>query len=249
MYEPRISSKWLANITLLQKIVQLPVPSLYYGATRLYPAEPPSFETILDNILPNVFSRSPSSKGLQHTSPLVRYTTMIALSAVFQKYSKVSHAMEKVIMALETSEMNQKERISDKSAVQQSKPSENWKKCLESVREGLRRRVPEIQTVVALHKQTSTKMAADVNDDEQACQNQLLQDTAFRLIRYYQEFVPEALMESNIDPGNFIPADILSVKPGTLIHLLRLFLSMPEFNWTSKSCKILNSHLTLQILK
>lgn len=240
MYEPRISSKWLANITLLQKIVQLPVPSLYYGATRLYPAEPPSFETILDNILPNVFNRSPSSKGLQHASPLVRYATMLALSAVFQKYSKVAHAMEKVIMALESSEMNQKEQqTNDESLVQQSKPSETWKKCLESVREGLRRRVPEIQTVVALHKQTSIKMAADADDDEQACQNQLLQDTAFRLIRYYQEFVPEALMESNIDPGNFIPADILSVKPGTLIHLLRLFLSMPDFNWTSRSCKLL----------
>lgn len=77
----------------------------------------------------------------------------------------------------------------------------------------------------------------DVDQDELNYQNQLLQDTAFRLIRYYQEFVPEALMESNIDPGNFIPADILSVKPGTLIHLLKLFLSMPDFNWTSKSCK------------
>ncbi|KAG2200281.1 hypothetical protein INT47_000274 [Mucor saturninus] len=245
MYEPRISSKWLANITLLQKIVQLPVPSLFYGVTRLYPAEPPSFETILDNILPNVFNRSPSSKGLQHTSPLVRYTTMVALSAVFQKYSKVSHAMEKVIMALETSEMNQKEQqISDESSVQQTKPSENWKRCLESVREGLRRRVPEIQTLVTLHKQTSIKMAADTDDNEQACQNQLIQDTAFRLIRYYQEFVPEALMESNIDPGNFIPADILSVKPGTLIHLLRLFLSMPDFNWTSRSSGSSTSHIT-----
>lgn len=222
---------------MLQKIVQLPVPSLYYGATRLYPAQPPSVDTILDNILPNAFNRSPSSKGLQHTSALVRYTTMVALSAVFQKYSKVAQAIEKVIMALETSEMNQKKQpvIDIKEA---EKPSENWKKCLESVREGLRRRVPEIQTLVALHKQTSNKMTTEgVSEEEQACQNQLLQDTAFRLIRYYQEFVPEALMESNIDPGNFIPADILSVKPGTLIHLLKLFLSMPDFNWTSKSCE------------
>lgn len=235
MFEPRISSKWLANITVLQKIVLLPVPSLYYGATRLYPAQPPSVDTILDNILPTAFNRSPSSKGLQHASALVRYTTMVALSAVFQKYSKVAHAIEKVIMALETSEMNQKKQNDNKEV---ETPSENWKKCLESVREGLRRRVPEIQTLVTLHKQTSNKMATEgVDEEEQAYQNQLLQDTAFRLIRYYQEFVPEALMESNIDPGNFIPADILSVKPGTLIHLLKLFLSMPDFNWTSKSCK------------
>lgn len=227
MFEPRISSKWLANITVLQKVIQLPVPSLYYGETRLYPAEPPHVDTILDNILPNVFNRSPASKGLQHASPLVRYTTMLVLSAVFQKYDKVAQSMKKVIMALETSETGS--RVA----------SDNWKKCLESVREGLRRRVPEIQTLVALHKQTSTKMVQQntVDQDELNSQNQLLQDTAFRLIRYYQEFVPEALMESNIDPGNFIPSDILSVKPGTLIHLLKLFLSMPDFNWTSKSCK------------
>jgi hypothetical protein len=240
MYEPRISSKWLANITVLQKIVQLPVPTLFYGETRLYPAEPPTVDTVLDNILPNVFNRSPSSKGLQHASPLVRYATMIALSAVFQKYSKAAHAFEKVIMALESSEMDPKQQYPIKEK-QQSKPSENWRKCLESVREGLRRRVPEIQTLVALHKQTTNKSTGaqdGVDQDEQASQNQLLQDTAFRLIRYYQEFVPEALMESNIDPGNFIPADILSVKPGTLIHLLRLFLNMPDFNWTSRSGKI-----------
>ncbi|GAN07719.1 hypothetical protein MAM1_0173d07222 [Mucor ambiguus] len=238
MFEPRISSKWLANITLLQKIVQLPVPSLYYGETRLYPTEPPSVDSILDNILPSVFNRSPASKGLQHASPLVRYTTMLVLSAVFQKYDKVAQAMKRVIMTLEAS----------KSKDSTAAASDNWKKCLESVREGLRRRVPEIQTLVALHKQTSTKMAQQqhegVDQEEVNYQNQLLQDTAFRLIRYYQEFVPEALMESNIDPGNFIPADILSVKPGTLIHLLKLFLSMPDFNWTSKSSGSSSSHIT-----
>jgi hypothetical protein len=234
MFEPRISSKWLANVTVLLKVIQLPVPSLFYGPTQLYPAEPPAVDTILDNILPNVFNRSPSSKGLQHASPLVRYTTMVILSAAFQKYSRAAHAISKVIVALETPETTQ---ISLKA---EQKPSEAWKKCLESVREGLRRRVPEIQLLVALHKQTSNKMVTqkeEADEDELMSQNQLLHDTAFRLIRYYQEFVPEALMESNIDLGNFIPADILSVKPGTLIHLLRLFLSMPDFNWTGKSCK------------
>lgn len=236
MFEPRISSKWLANVTVLQKIIQLPVPSLFYGPTQLYPAEPPAVDTILDNILPNVFNRSPSSKGLQHASPLVRYTTMIVLSSAFQKYSKVAHTINRVIMALETPETTQTTKE------EQQQPSETWKKCLDNIRQGLRRRVPEIQLLVALHKQTSNKMGMqkeETDADEMMSQHQLLHDTAFRLIRYYQEFVPEALMESNIDIGNFIPADILSVKPGTLIHLLKLFLSIPDFNWTSKSCKLL----------
>lgn len=230
MFEPRISSKWLANITVLQKVIQLPVPSLLYGSSGLYPAEPPAADVIIDNILPNVFNRSPSSKGLQHSSPLVRYATMLVLSAVFQKYDKVVESVKKVIMSLETSELNSKTT---------SKTSDNWNKCLENVREGLRRRVPEIQTLVALYKQTTAKsVAKDMDEEESKAQNQLLQETAFRLIRYYQEFVRETLMESNIDPGNFIPTDILAVKPGTLIHLLKLFLSLPDFNWTTKACKL-----------
>ncbi|RCI06414.1 hypothetical protein CU098_010660 [Rhizopus stolonifer] len=236
MFEPRISSKWLANITVLQKIIQLAVPPLFYGSSRMYPAEPPAVDTILDNVLPNAFNRSLSSKGLQHASALVRYTTMLVLSAAFQKYGKVAHAMKQVIMALESSELENST---------EQKPSGNWKKCLESVREGLRRRIPEIQTLVALYKQTTNKTIPDgLEQDEFEAQNQLSQDTAFRLIRYYQEFVPEALMESNVDPGNFIPSNILSVKPGTLIHLLKLFLSMPDFDWTSRSSGSSTSHIT-----
>ncbi|KAI7906920.1 ribosome 60S biogenesis N-terminal-domain-containing protein [Cokeromyces recurvatus] len=244
MLEPRISSKWLANMTVLQKIIQLPVPSLYYGSTELYPAEPPSPETILDNILPNVFNRSASSKGLQHASPLVRYTTMLVLSAAFQKYDKVAQSIKNVIMSLENLEMEQN-RVNNTSNEDQNKPFENWKRCLENVREGLRRRVPDILILVALHKRTTNITVLEGMDEEEIkCQNQLLQDTAFRIIRYYQEFIPETLMESNIDPGNFIPSDILNVKPGTLIHILTLFLNMPNFNWTNKSSGSSVSHIT-----
>ncbi|KAI9259929.1 ribosome 60S biogenesis N-terminal-domain-containing protein [Sporodiniella umbellata] len=221
-FEARVSSKWLANMTVLQKIVSLPVPSLSYGNTGLYSAEPPAAATVLENILPNAFNRSFSSKGLQHTSALVRYTTMVVLSATFQKYNKTLLSFESVICDLESLEIKDASR---------SKSSENWKKCLQAVREGLRRRTPEIQTIVSLFKQTTSSD----KEGEEEIQRQLLQETSFRLIRYYQEFVPESLMETNIDPSHFIPTDILSVKPGILIQLLHLFLNMPNFNWTGRS--------------
>jgi hypothetical protein len=208
------------------------VPSLLYGATKLYPANPPSTDVVLDNILPNAFNRSPSSKGLSNASPLVRYISMVSLSAAFQKYGRVRQAFRKVILALESIEASNTEEMT-------VKPSDNWRKGLETIREGLRRRVPEIQTLVNLFNQAATgTKSATMDEQEYAAQTQMIQDTAFRLIRYYQEYVPETLMESNIDPGNFIPSDILAVKPGTMIHLLNLFLNMPDFNWTSKSCKL-----------
>ncbi|KAI8980871.1 ribosome 60S biogenesis N-terminal-domain-containing protein [Pilobolus umbonatus] len=238
-FEPRISQKWLANITLLQKIIQLPVPSLYYSNTELYPAHPPEVDTILENVCPNVFNRLLSSKGLQNGSPLVRYTTLLTLAAFFQKYGKVLKAVKEVIMVLEGTEADNSNGT--------EKPSRNWRKCLGTMREGLRRRMPEFQVLVLLHRKvTKDKNENETNIDanELRCQNQLMEDTSFRLIRYYQEYIPEALMESHIDPASFIPADILSVKPSVLIHILKLFLSMPDFNWTNKSSGNSTTYLT-----
>ncbi|CAO3683818.1 unnamed protein product [Rhizopus microsporus] len=230
-FEPRISSKWLGNATVLQKIISLDVPALSYGTTGMYAADPPAVDTILDNILPNAFGRAISSKGLQHASPLVRYTTMVVLAASFQKYNKVKQAFQKVIHDLE--------RLEDGS-----RSSEAWSKCLQHVHEGLRRRTPEIQTVINLYKQTLSQKNEGMDKAEQESQREFLYETALRVIRYYQEFLPETLMEANIDVSNFIPEDILSVKPGLLMQLLHLFLSMSTFNWTSRSSGSSSTHLT-----
>ncbi|KAF7729953.1 hypothetical protein EC973_003366 [Apophysomyces ossiformis] len=238
-FEPRISSKWLANVTLLQRITQLPIPSLYYGDTHLYPSTPPNVSTILENVLPGVFGRSATSKGLQHASPLVRYATMTALAAAFQKFGKVVEAMQTVICTLD--ENGEIHRETDE------KPSEKWKKCFESVQESLRRRMPEIHLIVALYSKALVDKQETVAEEDLAeitAQRQVLQDSAFRLIRYYQQYLPETMMESSVDASNFIPADILSVRPGSLIHLLELLLCLPDFRWSNKSAGKSVSHIT-----
>ncbi|KAI9011983.1 ribosome 60S biogenesis N-terminal-domain-containing protein [Phycomyces nitens] len=242
--EPRISSKWLANVSVLQKTIQIPPPSFYYGDTQLYRATPPDIETILGNTIPNVFGRSFSTKGLLHASPLVRYTTMVVLATVFQKHAKVTKAINQVILALEDSEESSK--LLDNTG--KDLPSRQWQKCLEGIREGLRRRVPELYVFVGIHSQTSgkkkEKAPEGVDEQEFDTQNEMLGDSAFRLIRYYQEFLPETIMESNTDPSNFVPSDILSVRPSSLVHLLELLLCSPDFKWTNKAAADSFSHIT-----
>ncbi|KAL0077698.1 ribosome 60S biogenesis N-terminal-domain-containing protein [Phycomyces blakesleeanus] len=242
--EPRISSKWLANASLLQKTIQISPPSFYYGDTQLYRATPPEIETILGNTIPNVFGRSFSTKGLLHASPLVRYTTMLILAAAFQKHAKVTKAINQVISTLEDSEESSK-ILNDTI---EELPSRQWQKCLEGIREGLRRRVPELYVFVAIHSQTSgkkkEKAPEGVDEQEFDAQNEMLGDSAFRLIRYYQEFLPETIMESNTDPSNFVPSDILSVRPSSLVHLLELLLCSPDFKWTNKAAADSFSHIT-----
>lgn len=195
--------------------------------------------TILDNILPSVFNRSVSSKGLQHSSALVRFTTSNILAAVFQKFSSVSRQLQHVISVLKEVEEQDNENKATTAAAA-TLPSMRWQKCLDSIREELRRRLPEIQTIIKLHSEVFGKIdkASDDNSDdvsEQMAQRDILQVGVFRLLRYYQECVPLTFMESHVDPSNLIPVDILSVSPSILVHLLELLLNLSDFRWSNKS--------------
>ncbi|ORZ20655.1 ribosome 60S biogenesis N-terminal-domain-containing protein [Absidia repens] len=253
--EVRLSSKWLGNATFLQKVIQLAVPSFYFGNTQLYPATPPNAITILDNILPSVFNRSVSGKGLQHSSALVRFATSNILSAVFQKFSNVAKQMEHVISILKEVEELDGAKNAAATAIstledqqQQQKtelPSAQWQQCLDTIREELRRRLPEIHLVIKLHSEVFGKLdPATKGDPERMAQREILQVSVFRMLRYYQECVPLTFMENHVDPSNLIPADILSVEPSILVHLLELLLSLSDFRWSNKSAGKSVSHIT-----
>ncbi|KAI8146468.1 ribosome 60S biogenesis N-terminal-domain-containing protein [Fennellomyces sp. T-0311] len=226
--EPRLSSKWLANLALLQRIVRLPVPSLYYGNTNLYPATPPPTSVILDNILPNVLGRAVSTRGLKNTSPLVSYATKLFLSAAFLKYADVLKALEKVVSSIDNAESSKK-----------------WQDCITQTREGFTRRLPDLMTIVSIYQATPpTSEQKDESEDNIALQYQMSHDVNLRLISYYQKYLPETFMEATVDPGKFMPTDILSMRPESLVHLLQLLLSVSDFKWSGKAGKNSFSHIT-----
>lgn len=232
--EPRVSSKWLANITLLQKVVRLPVPSLYYGNTKLYPLKPPSVSTMLENILPNVFGRAVSNKGLLSSSPLVQYVTILFLSASFIKYSEVLSSLEKAVTTL-----SQAESALVGTADNDISHVDQWKRAITSLREGFRRRIPDLNTLITVYQKASSLNEQEIEtEDDIAVQRQMLQDSALRLIGYYQRYLPESVMEAMIDASIFIPKDILSARPEYLVHLLELLLYTPDFKWTNKTSKL-----------
>ncbi|KAI7856237.1 ribosome 60S biogenesis N-terminal-domain-containing protein [Circinella umbellata] len=239
--EPRLSSKWLANLALLQRIVRLPVPSLYYGNTNLYPASPPSTNVIIDSILPNVFGRAVSTRGLKNASPLVSYATILFLSAAFLKYADVLKALEKAVSTMDEDN--------------DSESTKKWKECIAHIREGFTRRLPDLLTIVTVYQPASSHSANNnkigqeqqeetEDGDNLALQHQMLHDASLRLISYYQKYLPETFMESTVDPGKFIPSDILSMRPESLVHLLQLLLNVSDFKWTGKAGKGSLSHIT-----
>ncbi|CAG8450920.1 8097_t:CDS:10 [Ambispora leptoticha] len=95
-FEPRLSHKWLFNMTLAQKIISLSVPEQQIASKHHYhnnhltdPPPPPPVHIIMENILPNAINRSILSKCIQHQSPFVKYKTMIFLATAFQKFGTV----------------------------------------------------------------------------------------------------------------------------------------------------------------
>lgn len=239
--EPRLSARWLANMTLLHKITEIPVPNLYLQHTGLFASHPPPVSTIIENILPSSANRTILGKGLQHSSMLVRYFTIVELAAVFQKAEQVVAVMQS---AVKTLAMNEEEiSASDESAdmtegaantKSSDPPAQQWAGAITSLMAELRRRVPDIQIIIMLHNGIQS-LAQSEAESEESIRNNLFNNGVLRLIKYYQQFLPQAVSEAKFDIGKLIPSDFATVQAGTLIHLLELLLELNDFRWSNKS--------------
>ncbi|KAF9480206.1 hypothetical protein BDN70DRAFT_833085 [Pholiota conissans] len=182
--EPRLSSKWLANIAVFGSIISLPIPSstFYMANSQLYQPTPPPLGTVIENILPSVGTKVNFSKGLQSPSGLVQHCTALALSRCLVKYHAICQQFRKVAAALEENEEDGQ-----------------WnKRCRELERE-VRRRVPEFQVIVGFSQQKHT---GAVNSTKIA----LLAETAQRLLWLYHRCLPAAVAEARFDVGKLLLA-------------------------------------------
>ncbi|KAF9289666.1 hypothetical protein BGZ68_008857 [Mortierella alpina] len=248
--EPRLSARWLANMTLLHKITEIPVPNLYLQHTGLFASHPPPVSTIIENILPTAANRTILSKGLQHSSMLVRYFTIVELAAAFQKTEQVIAVMQSAVRTLandeeEAATADNSMEMDGTSLNSQSSdpPAQQWAGAITLLLAELRRRVPDIQIIISLHNGIQTMTQTDIEDEERIRRN-LINNGVLRLIKYYQQFLPQAVIESKFDIGKLIPSDFATVQAGTLIHLLELLLELNDFRWSNKSLDGSSSHLS-----
>ncbi|KAF8937027.1 hypothetical protein BGZ58_003361 [Dissophora ornata] len=248
--EPRLSARWLANMTFLHKITEIPVPNLYLQNTGLFASHPPPVSTVIENILPSAVNRAILSKGLQHPSMLVRYFTIIELAAAFQKTEQVIAVMQSAVKTLAGDEEEvslTKESMDIDETAADAKiadpPAQQWAGAITLLLAELRRRVPDIQIIISLHNGIQSVKLAEV-DEEEKTRLDLFNNGVLRLIKYYQQFLPQAVSESKFDVGKLIPSDFSTVQAGTLIHLLELLLALNDFRWSNKSLDGSSSHLS-----
>ncbi|KAG0230650.1 hypothetical protein BGW41_002440 [Actinomortierella wolfii] len=249
--DPRLSAKWLANMTLLHKVVEIPIPNLYLPQTGLFASHPPPVSTIMESVLPSIANRNHLSKGLQHSSLLVRYFTIVTLAACFQKMEQVVDVMNSAVQALAQGDEELQNQstgtmpMDDETSTHASStdpPAQQWANAIPLLLAELRRRVPDIKLIISIHSSVQN-LVTDPSDQDQSNRLDLFNNGILRLIKYYQRFLPQAVNESKFDTGKLIPGDFTTVQPGTLIHLLELLLELSDFRWSNKSSDGTSTHL------
>lgn len=190
--EPRLSSKWLANIAVFGQVITLPVPTASFKLpnSETYHPSPPPLSTVLENVLPSVNTKAHLTKGLQSASPLVRHCTALALAKCLVKLGQVVCVFQEIASALEENE-------------QEGQWNLRWRE----IQGEARRRVPDFQVIIAFAQQAaaSTPEVSRPTSVTVSAPNQtqvaLLSEAAHRLLWLYHAHLASLVAEARYDSG------------------------------------------------
>ncbi|KAF9517643.1 hypothetical protein BS47DRAFT_469370 [Hydnum rufescens UP504] len=222
--EPRLSSRWITNMAYFGAIISLPIPTYCFStvlskgslSTPSYNPSPPPLNTIVENVIPSIFTKVFVTKGLQlNSEPLVRHCTSLALAKCLDKFESIRQAFTTVEAALEENE-----------------ETGQWMRRRLELEKEVRRRVPDFQVVVALSQRnvsalasTSALAAATVVDQSQpgeATRNELLSEASLRLMWLYHRSLPSLAAEARFDPGKLL---LSMTRQGQQHHSSRIICS------------------------
>lgn len=234
--EPRLSSKWIANISFLGSVISLPLPySSFYLQSTLYQPSPPPLTSIIENVFPSVNIKLHFSKGLQHPSGLVQHCTALALCKCLVKYQEVLNLHQKIVAALE-----------DGPHVEDGQ----WAKRLRDVEKEARKRVPDFQVVIAFAFQyRDSPDSVQILNPAVKTKTALLGESAQRLLWMYHACLPELVAEARFDIGklllNFSESSQVDEELDSTdrlhvvkqLHVLRLLKESDQFVWSGKACE------------
>ncbi|KAJ3019834.1 hypothetical protein HKX48_001709 [Thoreauomyces humboldtii] len=249
-FEPRVSTNWLANMALVARVIQLPVPPLL-GANELG-LPPPPVDIVVDNILPAPLDRAISSRALQHSNTVIKHTMAVVLALAFEKLKSVQNAVAEMIRSMSTSAVQLAVLVGNVDDLLQK-----WYKFNNELVEGIRRRMPDLQIVLRMQNQLKhvsveavTDSAADVMEVDEVpgasteeVSPETLHCSALRLLGHYQRHFPDTVLEARVNYGKLLPPDLTVLSLDLQLHLLDLITEVPEFNWKERAAGASGSHL------
>ena len=232
MLEPRLSSGWLANVAFYSSIVSLPVPvESFYLPSRTsssktkcdYRPVPPSLSVIVHNIFPSTLLKTHLTKALQSSHGIIQHAAGLLLARCLNKYELVQDALRSVKSALEEDDVGGK-----------------WARRLTEIDREIRRRVPELNVVIAL----STAQQAV---QQSSVKSAMLGELSHRLLWLYHRCIPSLVVEARYDVARSLRTtacidddntctglEVLRLKRLQQLHILRILTESDQFNWHSK---------------
>lgn len=245
--EPRLSSKWLANVAFFGSIISLPVPTDSFflpspaasssSSPALYQPTPPPLANIMENILPSVNMKAHFTKGLQSPSALVQHCTAVGLAKCLIKCEEVLVTFRKIQSVLEEDETNGQ-----------------WAKRTREIEREIRKRVPEFQVIVAFSQPKPTGQPGNLKDNvlppsNHSVKASLLSEIAQRLLWLYHRCVPSLVAEARFDVGKSLQTFLDPVHDDQTednavhglerlrqLHVLRMLGESDQFVWSGKAC-------------
>ncbi|KAI0030390.1 ribosome 60S biogenesis N-terminal-domain-containing protein [Vararia minispora EC-137] len=243
--EPRLSSKWIANIAFFGSVISLHIPewSFFIPNGTLYQPTPPPLSSFLENVLPSVNIKAHLSRGLQSTSPLVQHCTALVLAKCLEKYARVLNVMHKIEAVLE-----------------EDAESGQWGRRRRDLECEIRRRVPEFQVIVAASQQHRagdlTKRNVPPSNDTQVA---LLAESSTRLLWLYHHCLPVLVEETRFDVGKLVQnlADeegrhqegVAGLYTLRQLHILRLLRENDQFVWSGKTGRRTHLYTTVPAIR
>lgn len=233
--EPRLSSKWLANIAFFGSIVSLPVPSASFllpvgtasssSSPAQYQPSPPPLTIIIENILPSVNLKAHLTKALQSTSALVQHSAALALAKCLTKCENVFGHFRQIEQALEEDGLDGQ-----------------WSKRRRDVEKEIRKRVPDFQVIIAFAN------AYAAHSGHNGLKSALMAEISQRLLWLYHTCIPSLVAEARYDVGKSLQAlaeystenpsvseDVEGLNHLKQLHVLKMLKESGQFIWHART--------------
>ena len=252
--DPRLSSRFLISTAHLSSIISLPIPIASFrmpppttstastSAVQAYRPTPPPLTNIIENVLPSIFPKQFSTKGLLSRHPLVQQTTAVTLSRCLSKLDQVLNTFLEVQTSLEEGDHGL------------------WTVRRVEIEREMRKRVPDVATVVGF-AMAAAKTASAATTEEESTRAAVLTESALRLLSLYHLTLPALVAEAKFDVGKllvpggekgkgkeeidvvggsgdgwgFARSNVFGVEALTQLHVLRLVGEGGEFAWGGRA--------------
>ncbi|KAG8902324.1 hypothetical protein FRB99_004632 [Tulasnella sp. 403] len=241
--QPRLSSRWIINIGLFNKIISLPIlTSCFHQEDGQYVPQPPPIATIVDSFFPSTWA-SQVETGFSCPSALVRHLTATALTRSLRRCAEILDIMDEAYKTLDEDRNNGP-----------------WASGKRELLAEVSNRMPPFSSIVSAIRrdQNSDKPkakkgkqnASPAPDSEgltkpgaSTAMQSLLQESLFRLAWYYHRYLPDSVMESRVDvmktfqTNKSIPASTTSESPFLVLgqlHRLRSISGLEHYDWSAR---------------